>query len=147
MTNRFKFPLALLVLVFATVSGFGQEEGVLPCGQNEAQSEFDNLYPEAAEARRLEEASIRNASNARLERGSRDGELYIIPVVFHVIHDNGPENIETAQILDAMAVLNADFRKLNADTAQIVAGYLDIAADVDVEFRLAKRDPEGNCHS
>lgn len=147
MTNRFKFPLALLVLVFATVSGFGQEEGVLPCGQNEAQSEFDNLYPEAAEARRLEEASIRNASNARLERGSRDGELYIIPVVFHVIHDNGPENIETAQILDAMAVLNADFRKLNADTAQIVAGFLDIAADVDVEFRLAKRDPEGNCHS
>ena len=24
---------------------------------------------------------------------------------------------------------------------------MDTAADVDVEFRLAKRDPEGNCHS
>ncbi len=39
MMNRFKFPLALLVLVFATAVGFGQEEGVLPCGQNEAQAE------------------------------------------------------------------------------------------------------------
>ena len=46
-----------------------------------------------------------------------------------------------------MEILNADFRKLNADTGQIVAGFVDIAADVDVEFRLAKRDPSGNCHS
>jgi PKD repeat protein len=82
-----------------------------------------------------------------LQRGGGDDELYIIPVVFHVIHDNGEENISDAQIHDAMENLNADFRKMNADTGQIVAGFINVAADIDVEFRLAKRDPEGNCHS
>ncbi|MDA8901390.1 M43 family zinc metalloprotease [bacterium] len=136
-----------LALVSLSSPVFGQEEGVLPCGQNKAQAEFDGVYPQSKEGRRLSEEATRNAANAILERGANDDEVYIIPVVFHVIHDNGPENISTEQILDAMEVLNEDFRKLNADTGQIVAGFVDIAADVDIEFRLAKRDPEGNCHS
>ena len=45
-------------------------------------------------------------------------------------------------------VLERDFRLMNPDTGQIVArSFVDIAADVDIEFRLAKRDPQGNCHS
>ena len=119
----------------------------LPCGQNEAQSAFDATHPGAAEARVAAESSVREAANALIQRGGEDDELYIIPVVFHVIHDNGEENISDAQIHDAMDILNADFRRMNADTGQIVAGFWDIAADVDVQFRLAKRDPEGNCHS
>ena len=39
-----------------------------------------------------------------------------IPVVFHVLHQNGSENISDAQIQSAMAILNRDFRKLNSDT-------------------------------
>ncbi len=70
---------------------------------------------------------------------------YIIPVVFHVMHDHGGENISDAQILDAVAVLNQDFRKTNADTSQIVAPFGLLAADTDIEFRLAQIDPNGNC--
>ena len=119
----------------------------LPCGQPEAQAAFDAVHSGAAEARDAAERSTREAAQALLQRGAQDDEVYIIPVVFHVIHDNGEENISDAQILDAMEILNADFRKLNADTGQIVAGFVDMAADIDVEFKLAKRDPSGNCHS
>ncbi len=70
---------------------------------------------------------------------------YIIPVVFHIIHDYGTENISDAQIFDQMNILNRDFRKLNADTSQIVAPFDSIAADCNIEFRLAQLDPEGNC--
>ena len=119
----------------------------LSCGQTEAQAAFDAAHPDAALARALSEEAIRDAAGKVMQRGGEDDELYIIPVVFHVIHDNGEENISDAQIHDAMDILNADFRKLNADTGQIVAGFVDVAADVDVEFHLAKRDPEGNCHS
>lgn len=119
----------------------------LPCGQPDAQARFDAAHPGAAEARQLQEEATRSAASSLLQRGRMDDELYIIPVVFHVIHDNGEENISNEQIYDAMDILNADFRKLNADTGQIVAGFVDIAADIDVEFRLAKRDPQGNCHS
>lgn len=70
---------------------------------------------------------------------------YIIPVVFHIIHDYGVENISDAQVLDAIAFFNRDFRKLNADTSLIVAPFVPLAADCEIEFRLAQLDPNGNC--
>jgi PKD repeat protein len=72
------------------------------------------------------------------------GQIYTIPVVFHVIHENGPENISLAQIEDAVRVLNRDFRLQNPDTSDIVGNFKNIAADIEIEFRLAKLDPNGN---
>jgi PKD repeat protein len=70
---------------------------------------------------------------------------YIIPVVFHIIHANGPENISDAQVYDAIRVLNQDFNKLNPDWPGVKEEFLDLVADVGIEFRLAKKDPQGNC--
>jgi len=146
--NRYRpvWSSALLVLSLG-VSSTALAQAPLPCGQVEAQAAFDAAHPEEAETRAAREADMRAAASELLQRGGEDNELYTIPVVFHVIHDNGPENISNEQIFNAMEVLNRDFRLMNSDTAQIVAGFVDIAADVDVEFRLAKRDPSGNCHS
>src|SRR5690606_26675939 len=41
--------------------------------------------------------------------------------------------------------LNTDFRKLNADTSEIMNEFKTIAADAKIEFRLASIDPFGNC--
>lgn len=75
------------------------------------------------------------------------GEPYIIPVVFHVIHNYGPENISDAQILDAIKQVNIQYRKNNADTSEIVSAFQSIAADCEIEIRLAQKDPNGNCTS
>jgi PKD repeat protein len=72
---------------------------------------------------------------------------YTIPVVFHILHLNGPENISDAQVMDAVAILNRDFRKLNPDTASIHPSFKSLAADVNFEFALASLDPSGNCTS
>lgn len=69
----------------------------------------------------------------------------IIPVVFHIIHNWGAENISDAQCQDQIAVLNADYRRLNADTTNTPGPFQSIGADVGVEFRLAQLDPNGNC--
>jgi len=72
----------------------------------------------------------------------------IIPVVFHVIHGYGAENISKEQIEDAIARLNIDFQKLNSDTVPGVntwAGFNSLRANCNFEFRLAKIDPNGNC--
>ncbi|MEO8086943.1 MAG: M43 family zinc metalloprotease [Bacteroidota bacterium] len=71
--------------------------------------------------------------------------VLIIPVVFHIIHNYGPENIGDAQIRDAVAVMNRDYRKLNADTSALIPAYQGLATDIEVEFRLASIDPAGNC--
>ncbi len=79
------------------------------------------------------------------ESSNRTNQVYTIPLVFHILHQKGPENISDAQIHDAVAILNRDFRKLNADTSQIVAGFDTLAEDAKIEFRLATIDPLGNC--
>jgi PKD repeat protein len=73
------------------------------------------------------------------------GGPYILPVVFHIIHNNGPENITDDQVYDAMRILNEDFNKLNVDWPNVNPAFLNIVANVGVEFRLAQKDPDGNC--
>lgn len=70
---------------------------------------------------------------------------YIIPVVFHIVHEYGSENISDLQVLDQLQILNRDFRKLNLDISQLVAGYDTLAADVNIEFRLPTIGPNGEC--
>ncbi|CAG5080922.1 M43 family zinc metalloprotease [Parvicella tangerina] len=78
-------------------------------------------------------------------KGKSRAALYTIPVVFHVIHINGDGNISDAQIHDQMRILNEDYQKLNADTANTITAFKGIAADCQIEFKLAQIDPDGNC--
>jgi PKD repeat protein len=77
--------------------------------------------------------------------GFREGEKYIIPVVFHIIHEGGSENISKAQIEDQLEILNKCYRHENSDSVNTPQPFLDIAGKLDIEFRLAKLDPKGNC--
>jgi PKD repeat protein len=69
----------------------------------------------------------------------------VIPVVFHILHENGSENISDAQVYDQMTILNRDYQKLNADTALVVSPFDTIIGLANIEFRLATIDPQGNC--
>ena len=81
----------------------------------------------------------KNATNRKA------GTLIVIPIVFHVIHDNGVGNISYEQVKSAVDMLNEDFRRTNADTGDTRAVFKPYAADSEIEFRLAKIDPSGNC--
>ena len=73
----------------------------------------------------------------------------IIPVVVHVIHDGETGNISYSQIQEALRVLNEDFNMMNSDAGNTrntaSAPFLPVAANMEVEFALAKIDPNGNC--
>ncbi|MCZ2443062.1 MAG: T9SS type A sorting domain-containing protein [Flavobacteriales bacterium] len=75
---------------------------------------------------------------------SESGEYYI-PMVVHVIHNYGTENISDAQIVDAIRILNEDFNKQNMDTVNIVPTFKPIAGNAKFIFRLATKDPNGQC--
>lgn len=70
--------------------------------------------------------------------------VYTIPVVFHVVYNDYTDNIHKSQILDAMRILNEDFRRLNADTTNTRGIFKPLAADIEIEFALATLDPNGN---
>ena len=46
----------------------------------------------------------------------------VIPIVFHVIHNYGQENISKEQILDAVRIINEDFQLQNEDQSSVRVG-------------------------
>ncbi len=84
------------------------------------------------------------ATNMRM---FQEAPVYRIPVVVHVVHNGEPvgegSNIPDAQIISQIEVLNEDFRRRNSDTVNTPGIFLPVAADPQIEFVLAKTDPEG----
>ncbi|MFZ8835900.1 MAG: M43 family zinc metalloprotease [Flavobacteriales bacterium] len=115
------------------------------CGQWMMEEAFFNAHPEERE-RALQDDLRLEWETEQFQDVNRD-ELIIIPVVFHVIHYNGPENISDEQLYSGIEVMNRDFRKLNTDIDDVVDAFADIASDTEIEFRLAQIDPSGNCHT
>lgn len=134
------FALILLFCVTTTVS-FAQSNGHF-CSTDEVQRQLIGRNPLLIESARVNEELLQNAIIEN--RGNRSDEVMVIPVVFHVIHDYGVENISDAQIHSAMNILNIDFRKLN-DISSIVPRFDTLVADCKIEFRLATKDFLGNC--
>ncbi len=67
-----------------------------------------------------------------------------IPVVVHILYNTTAQNISDNQIFSQIDVLNEDFRKLNSDAALVPSIWQSVAADVQLEFCLATKDPYGN---
>jgi len=142
--KAFPIPLALLI----TFGAQAQQDPPFNCAANDLSLSAPPGGYTAEQLARFE------AADAELEEFTRrfaetytpeERNPYIIPVVFHIIHNNGPENISDAQVHDAMRVLNDDFNKRNTDWPTVRLDFRDIVADVGVEFRLARKDPNGNC--
>lgn len=77
--------------------------------------------------------------------GFQSKTVFTIPIVFHIIHENGSENISDAQVYDQMEVLNRDYMLENADISNAVAGFDTVAGKAEIQFKLAAIDPWGNC--
>ncbi|OFX38143.1 MAG: hypothetical protein A2X08_09030 [Bacteroidetes bacterium GWA2_32_17] len=127
-----------LLFVFLFVNGFSQTH---LCSEYEADKKAELENPDFLKAK----TELDNFTNQYEQSNQKSEVIYIIPVVFHVLHNYGSENISKAQILDAVRIINEDFNKLNADTSQIIPEFQGIAANSHIEFRLAQIDPYGNC--
>lgn len=71
--------------------------------------------------------------------------ILTVPVVVHVMYADQTDNITMDQILDAIDVLNEDFRRLNEDRINTRSIFQGVADDMEIEFKLARLDPNGNC--
>ena len=80
-------------------------------------------------------------------QSARSNVVYTIPVVFHIIH-NGESvgtgvNLSNQRIQEQIDVLNKDFRRENDDASSTPPIFQSVAADTEINFVLAKQDPEG----
>ena len=75
-------------------------------------------------------------------RDTVPGEIITVPVVIHILYNNGTQNITDAQVLSQLEVLNKDYRRLN-NIQNIPAAFASLSADSKIVFCLAKTDPVG----
>ena len=71
------------------------------------------------------------------------GIVYTIPVVVHVVYNGSVQNISDAQVLSQIDVLNKDFRLLNPDNVNVPSIFAGLKSDVEINFCMAQRDPNG----
>lgn len=122
------------------------------CATTEYEEYLQQKLPGRASTQQFEEwlaPKVQAEKAKRFLKNNQDtNEVVTIPVVFHVIHNGDAigtdENISEEQILSQITVLNQDYRKM-AETP----GYNEnpVGADMEIQFCLAQRDPDGNASS
>lgn len=70
----------------------------------------------------------------------------IIPVVVHVLQhpDSAESRIKDSKVHSQITALNEAFNRSNADLSKVPALFQPLIADMQIEFRLAETDPDGN---
>lgn len=132
----------LIVAILSLIAGSGYAQDKT-CGTAELHNE---IMANSPEKRKLyEQLEQYTQDYVKQHYGEKQGTVYIIPIVFHVIHNYGFERIGKAQIMSAVKIINEDFRGKNSDTNKVASAFKSIIADAEVEFRLATLDPNGNC--
>jgi gliding motility-associated-like protein len=133
--------LALLCFTLCLLHVTAQTPSTLVCGQHEYTEKLLQQYPDLRLTQQATEKAIAAWQKARKKTvtgtNPAPASPIILPVVVHIIHNNGPENISDLQVLTAIQHLNEAY----ANT-----GYYDPSDGVDthIQFCMAQRDPDNN---
>lgn len=138
-----KKSISFTLLLLFSLKGISQPF----CGQHIATENYLAKHPELRKIEAYNTLKMQVAESGLIQNKSAALSIpaYTIPVVFHILHTGGPENITDAQVIDQIALLNRDYQKKNADTINVVSSYTNNIANVGIAFQLATIDPDGNC--
>ncbi len=137
---------ALLASGLFTFTAFAQvQTHPIGCLAGEMSQKQYDLHPE----RLISRQSLDSFTHAfilanKANTGQRTGP-YVIPIVFHIIHDAGAENLSDATIYNEMEHLNQYMSATNPELVNVVPAFDTLIGNMEIEFRLAQIDPDGNC--
>ncbi|MGE0635422.1 MAG: T9SS type A sorting domain-containing protein [Bacteroidia bacterium] len=139
------FYLLLAVTLCFFIAANLQAQTAQRCGTDAYNTMLSNKFPQTAATHQALEAQYYNFITNSREKSTSSGVKYVIPVVVHVIHrtqDAAPgtlSNVSDQRIAEQIAILNQDYRNFGG------TNFSSDAVDTEIEFQLAKRDPDGNC--
>jgi len=133
------------ILLLLSSAFFLSAYGQRTCGTDKKMAAFFATNPDA----KANKEALRNFLVNNKDIANKGANAVVtIPVVVHVLYKNGTQNISDAQIASQLAVLNADFRKLNADFNTVVpAAFKPVGADLELAFCLATKKADGSSTS
>ncbi len=139
-----KLFLFILLPIFFYQFSFAQEhQRIKRCGTMEY-LELQKKSDTTLEARRQKiEKETQKWIKENKDKINSTKTIIIVPVVVHVVYQTTAQNISYAQIKSQIEVLNEDFQRLNADAFNTPSIFQSVAANCELEFRLAARTPNG----
>ncbi|MCU0349833.1 MAG: peptidase, partial [Flavobacterium sp.] len=122
-------------------------EGYIKCLTDEYEDYLQSIDPKRMNRDQFEAwlAPLIEEQKNIQQVASQSGGIIYIPVVVHVIHNGDAygtnENITDEQVQSQITVMTQDFRRMAG-----TPGFNNnpVGADVQIEFVLAKVDPNGN---
>ncbi|MBE7629619.1 M43 family zinc metalloprotease [Tenacibaculum piscium] len=145
---RNKITLMLLILVASLQSKIFAQKSEHNKHACKASIQNELIFKKHPEARK--EYIEFNKITRKLARGQKlqRARTYTIPVVVHVYGENqNGKTVTTDIVKTAIDKLNLDFQGLNDDFAGTDPAFNTVKSTLDIEFKLAKLDPNGNCTS
>lgn len=121
--------------------------GHIRCASTEYEQYLRELNPNMESLEQFEKWMAKKIEEQKYNQQllSQSGGIIYIPVVVHVIHNGDAygvnENITDEQVQSQITVMNQDFRRMSGTPG---FNTNPVGADVQVEFVLAKVDPNGN---
>lgn len=129
--------------LLAGASSFAQTVAGKQCLSQKYSQEIMAALPGNRQQPPVSENQIQQFVSQQPELRQASGVVTRIPVVIHVVTKSGCNGISKAQVLNGLEVLNQDFRRQNPDTVNTRAIFKPYAADTEIEFVLARTDPNG----
>jgi PKD repeat protein len=137
----------LLLFAFGTflLSNTGlKSQQVQPCNTMDAMEQHFRANPGSRAIFEKSRMELMQQAASAAARPSA-AVVYTIPVVFHILHTYGTENISDATCISALDIVNNDFARMAQDTPSIVQPFKSLFIPSDIRFMLAHTDPNGNC--
>ncbi len=127
------------------------QQSIQPCNTYAAMEAYFKDHPEARARYESEQDKFKveyeKAIAFRDAQRSAAAFVYTVPVVFHILHTGGPENISDQLCINALAQVNKDYAKAGTDVNSIAQPFQNRYINSDIVFQLAHKDPNGNCTS
>ena len=131
--NKFKI-FSLILVLFTSNLLFAQSTQNIRCGSELALEKYF-LSRSVTKPNYVSLESVNNKSCY---------QHYVIPVVFHIFHNNGSSAVPLAQVQSALDRVNNELRGLNSDFNSVSSAFMGIRGTLDITFALATIDPSGN---
>ncbi len=132
--------LSASILFFTTTAVFAQQR----CHTTEYMEELYQVNPSMQYRQQQYQLQQEKAKSKLASSQATFKTAITVPVVVHVVYQNQAENISDAEVLSAIAALNADFSATNTDIGNVPSAFQNAVGNPNIQFCMAQVDPAGN---
>lgn len=137
--------IVLMGLFASLILNFEEDNRRGFCGIEKHNKQLYLKYPHLKPSQNKAFQNLENFTNDYLRQKKKNSTTnYVIPIVVHIVHDNGYEYIDDLAVVNGIADLNNAMKGNTQNNLFIDSSFVNLKSDTNIEFVLAKFDPEGN---